>query len=266
MATGGPNEANRVERSLPAAYADPQATFDAFGNLYLTYLGDNTHQQGKATGGGVQTLVDNSRQWVPSIWRGSLVYINPGTAAEEWGTIGDNTATELTIREAWINQPGPNTPYYITSGLGKNLVVVVYSTDGGRNFNLLKIMEAGSGEGFLVDYPAIATGPGRDVGQQSVWVAWRSGRDMILAAGAAVLGLGRIDSFFPTQVVDASGGMGLPRIQVGPSGQVMVSYHTTADPGPDVAWTRIYVNVDDDGLGSGGFRTTVLKSPGQQLS
>jgi hypothetical protein len=59
--TGGPTEISKQERSLPAAYADPQAAFDDYGNLYLTYL-SVIHQFGTATGGGAMTLTDTSRQ------------------------------------------------------------------------------------------------------------------------------------------------------------------------------------------------------------
>jgi hypothetical protein len=77
--TGGPTEASIGERSLPACWTDPQAVFDDFGNLYLTYL-SKTHQFGTATGGAAKTLVDTARQWPIGVWNGKTLVLRPGAA------------------------------------------------------------------------------------------------------------------------------------------------------------------------------------------
>jgi len=64
MATGGPSETNEVERSLPAAASDPQAVFDSFGTLYLTYLAPSILQFGTVShAAGNNELRDVSREW-----------------------------------------------------------------------------------------------------------------------------------------------------------------------------------------------------------
>src|SRR5262249_2605584 len=121
MLTGGPTEASKVERSLPSAYADPQATFDDFGNLYLTYLSDR-HQFGTATGGGRTPPTHAGvgaagRQWVPNMWAGRILTIRPGQAGMvESKFITSNTADTLTVGAVWTNNPAPGDAYVIRSG------------------------------------------------------------------------------------------------------------------------------------------------------
>jgi hypothetical protein len=107
--------------------------------------------------------------------------------------------------------------------------------------------------GSAVDYPTVATGSGRNANEQSVWFGWRAATGDIQVTGAAVTGKGVIGQFIGAESVTGSNGMALPRAQVGPNGQVMVSFHTVGDPNGTQP-TQIYVNVDDDGLGANGFR------------
>jgi hypothetical protein len=64
-----------------------------------------------------------------------------------------------------------------------------------------------------------------------------------------VPGKGAIGGPWVTEAVPNSAGMAFPRLQVGPVGQVIVSFHDV-QPSPP---TTIYVNTDDDGLGPAGF-------------
>jgi hypothetical protein len=276
LATGGPTETNQAERSLPAAYVDPQATFDEYGNLFLTYLSGPIQQFGTATGGGGNTLADTSRNWATNMWAGRFVSaFVPGQNRQD-RIIQGNTADTLTVTQAWTQQPNANTTYVISTAgfdannnlLPGNAVVVVSSTNGGESFSFRAILD--SGAGAAIDYPTIATGPGRNANERSVWVAWRAGNGNVMAAGAPVAGAGQFQAFNASQVVNGSNGMALPRAQVGPNGQVMVSFHTVGTPGPG-ATTTVYVNVDDDGLGNNGFRanatpvanpTIVMNGPG----
>ncbi len=271
MLTGGPNEPGaadvaRANRSLPAAAADPQATFDSFGNLFLTYLSAPLVQIGTATAGGVNTLTDTSRQWATDIWNTFKVTINPGVLGDptlpgkqDTREIRNNDGTQLTLNADWYgtNQPGPNTPYIITvngvdeagSPLAGNAAWLLKSTNGGASFTLVKWL------GVNADYPTVAIGPGLQ-NDKSVWVAWKSNiNGNIVATGAPVTAQGMIGNFIPLQVVNGSADMVHPRAQVGPNGQVMVSFHTF-DTG--IIPTSIYVNVDDDGLAANGFRANAV--------
>lgn len=272
MATGGPTEggADKTQRSLPSAYADPQAAFDDYGNLYLTYL-SSVHQFGTATGGDATSLTDTGRQWIPNMWAGRVLTIRPkGQAgiAEESAIITGNTATQLTVAQVWATSPGPNTAYEIRSGsfgptgfTDGNAAVALLSTDGGQSFQFLRFLDTGVSP--AVDYPAVATGPGRNANEKSVWFAWRGGNNLIDAAGAPVTGKGAANiGTWVNEQVTGSSGMIFPRVQVGPSGQVLVSFHSLValDEFPP---TTIYVNADPDGLGPLGFRgaaTTVAQT------
>jgi hypothetical protein len=260
MATGGPTETNLAERSLPAFDTDPQATFDDFGNLYLTYL-SSIHQFGTATGGGGNILTDTARQWVPNMWVGRYLFIRPGATgqrAQEIAVITGNTGTQITVGQNWNKPPAAGESYKISSGVIPpggglalaNALVIVLSTDAGKNFKFLSLLDAGQIGASPVDYPGVATGPGRNAGEKSVWVAWRGGNNKVMAAGASVTAKGTVASFNTPETVNGSDSMGFPRVQVGPNGQVMVSFHSFV-----VSPTTIYVNVNDSGLG-GGFRDT----------
>lgn len=110
MLTGGPTEAFAADRSLPAGSADPRATFDEYGNLFLTYL-SGWHQFGKATGGGADALTDTSREWARNMWKDKIVIINPGMN-QVARRILSNEANQLKIDGNWP-APAADTPYYI---------------------------------------------------------------------------------------------------------------------------------------------------------
>lgn len=118
--------------------------------------------------------------------------------------------------------------------------VVAMSTNAGRTFSLL-----GEWHGN-VDQPTITSGPG------GAWVTFaRNGQ--IVVSGAADNGPGSVGTFQTPQVVRGSGGGNFGDIAVGPSGQVMVTYQK--DGGRR---SRVFVNVDPDGLGPARFGPPVL--------
>jgi hypothetical protein len=253
MATGGPTEASVQERSLPAAFNDPQAAFDDYGNLYLTYRTDVLQQFGTATAGGAMTLADANRQWKPNMWVGMVLTIRPGQGNAQSAVITGNTATQLTIGQAWNMNPANGDPYKIEAGalagqalMPANSAIVLLSTDDGASFSFLKILDTGPVTANPPDFPSVATGPGRNANEKSVWLAWRGSSGTILATGAPVTGKGAVGAFIATQTVD-SATRASPRVAVGPNGQVMVTYTSVAAVGG--ASVNIYTNVDDNGLG-----------------
>ncbi len=76
--------------------------------------------------------------------------------------------------------------------------------------------------------------------------------------GTGPQNLGVVNSFTPYQVPGSTGG-DYGDIAVGPAGQVLVTYETGVSGGSDLAGPGdIWVNLDADGLGSGGFGGAVL--------
>jgi len=125
-------------------------------------------------------------------------------------------------------------------------VAVALSTDGGETFTLLSIL------GGTTDQPTIVTGPGSAGAPGSVWVTYRElAEPGLVAQGAPVNGLGAVGSFSAPQVAPGTSGDGsFGDIAIGPAGQVLVTYQIpTSGEGP----ATIYVNLDADGLGAGGF-------------
>jgi subtilisin-like proprotein convertase family protein len=122
---------------------------------------------------------------------------------------------------------------------GTRAVRILHSSNGGQTFALLHSIVGSS-----LDQPSIATGAG------SVWVSYRDGAGTISAAGARVTGLGLVQAFAAPQAATSSFGGNFGNIAIGPAGQVLVTYQSPAGgPGP----STIYVNLDADGLGGGGF-------------
>src|ERR1051325_5855777 len=75
------------------------------------------------------------------------------------------------------------------------------------------------------------------------------------AAGAKVTGLGMVGSFSPLEKAPGPSGANFGDIAIGPQGQVMVTYQSPiSGSGP----SKIYVNLDADGLGSQGFGPAIL--------
>src|SRR6266566_6740101 len=118
-----------------------------------------------------------------------------------------------------------------------NQVVIARSGNGGSTFSEVDHF---SGD---IDQPTLTAGEG------SVWVTFERDHH-IFAAGARVSGLGRVGSFSIEEQIAGSNHGNFGDIAIGPGRQVMVAYQTpAADRGP----SKIYVNVDADGLGSGKF-------------
>jgi hypothetical protein len=125
-------------------------------------------------------------------------------------------------------------------------VAVGLSTDGGASFSLLYQTPDSNN-----DQPSVTTGPGLLPSQGSVWITYNTTADTFVARGAAVAGLGVVGSFSAAQTA-GTGDFG--DIAVGPSGQIMVAYQSdTSGVGPDT----IKANLDADGLGAGGFGSTI---------
>jgi hypothetical protein len=125
--------------------------------------------------------------------------------------------------------------------LGGGQVRLIASTDGGATFTTPTVVSTGG----TTDQPSIAVGNG------SVWVDWNQGGSMV-ARGAPVTGLGVWGPFNTQQTIPtAQGSFGGIAVGPGPNGgKVMVVYQSpTSGQGP----ATIYVNVDADGLGAGGF-------------
>jgi BNR/Asp-box repeat len=132
---------------------------------------------------------------------------------------------------------------------------VAVSIDGGRSFRFLQSVELGDKKkirpatktgGPSIDQPTVATG------HHSVWVTVKqfNKRQLLIASGARVHGLGRISRFQEPEQVPGSRFGSFGDIVVGPEGKVMVTYQDpTGDQGP----ATISTNVDPDGLGPTGF-------------
>jgi hypothetical protein len=260
LLTVGPDETSIGERSLPSGFTDPQAAFDDFGNLYLVYP-SSIHQFGTATGGAGNTLTDTARQWAAGMWNGRVVVLRPGAGGlrpQEVQNITGNAANTLTVVGAWRNPPANGDSYEIVSsvtGGPVNGLAVLLSTNGGQSFQFLALLDVGTT--VPIDYPAVATGPGRNANEKSVWLAWRSGNNKIVAAGAPVTAKGAVGPFTAPEPVNGSDGMATPRVAVGPNGQVMVAFCSVAHPGDTMV--SIYTNVDDSGLNAQGLRATATK-------
>jgi hypothetical protein len=126
-----------------------------------------------------------------------------------------------------------------------NAVVVLRSTDAGKNFTLLKEFHGN------IDQPTITTGSGE------VWVSWDS-PDGIAVSGASDTSLGVTGDFSKEQVLPGSSKGAFGDIAIGSAGQVMATYQKPAGKA-----SKIYVNVDADGLGPGGFGKQILVSSTQ---
>lgn len=93
------------------------------------------------------------------------------------------------------------------------------------------------------DQPTVAVGPSDVAGQDAIWVVWNSG-SAIRAIGTRSTGLGAITPFSGTGTVVPTGGQ-FGDIEVGPTGQVMVTDQSSVSSGP----SNIRISVDPDGLG-----------------
>lgn len=93
--------------SLPAFAADPQATFDQFGNLFLTYIGHAVEQTGTAAdNNGADTLRnDTDRKWTANQWTESIVRITNGAGKGQIREILESTTDSVKVSSNWTTIP-----------------------------------------------------------------------------------------------------------------------------------------------------------------
>jgi Ca2+-binding RTX toxin-like protein len=131
-------------------------------------------------------------------------------------------------------------------------VALLLSTDGGKTLSPLKEFSAAG----PLDRTALATGPGDTADSASLWIAYTDVNQGVTAAGARVTGPGAasVGAFSTPALMPGSTAVasGFPDLAVGPRGQVLVSWSTASDTEADGP-SKIYVNLDADGLGSAGF-------------
>jgi hypothetical protein len=200
-------------------------------NRFTARSSDDGGQTWKKAGGGVgKTCCDNAASWDEF---GNLFLVN----------------LNLLSGPPFVDQA----PLYV-------------STNGGKNFRKLLVLNSDP----EVDQPTVKAGAG------AVWATWDEA-GTIVASGAPVSGLGVIGAFTQPEQIPGSGGPGVhpPRklpgtdqpapgseggvgqfgdIAIGPDGQVVVVWQTSADPfDPVDCPCEIDVNTDADGLGPGGF-------------
>jgi hypothetical protein len=133
-------------------------------------------------------------------------------------------------------------------------VAVVLSTDGGKSFSTVALLQSGKS----TDHPILVTGPGPGGSGSSVWVYYdTTSPNQNVVQGASVTGLGVVGPFSPPETVPGAGTGISMGIAVGPSGQVLVSYQ---DPfgqptslGNQTSQSHIFTCLDPDGLGPAGF-------------
>jgi hypothetical protein len=251
--------------SLPAAGADPSAAFDQFGNLFLTYTTPQTGVLQTGTSSGAngaaadKKLNDTSRAWAPGEWTGCILKITAGTGNGQSQRITTNTNTQITVQNNWATVPDATSQYTITSHIPIQAVAVAYSTDSGATFTWMAYLGT---SGIDVDQPRIATGPGGKVAKGSVWVTWRDNDGFLYAAGAPVTGNGQFGKFIAPQKLQGTKDKAYGRIQVGPKGQVVVTYQDDlADQAPPKVG-NIYAATDTSGLGAGpGFDAAITAVP-----
>jgi Ca2+-binding RTX toxin-like protein len=135
---------------------------------------------------------------------------------------------------------------YLALGPPRTIQLLV-STDGGANWTTVAQIDSGAN----LDQPTVTTGPG------AVWVVWRDSNAVgVQARGAAVTGLGagNIGAFNAEQTAPGSAGGNYSDLAVGPGGQALVAYQLpSGGQGPGT----IFVSLDADGLGAGGFGAAV---------
>ncbi len=177
------------------------------------------------------------------------------TLGTDTGPNGDGLPLSFTDPEAAFDQYGNLFLTYIdTTG---NTVEVLLSTDGGQTFRLLTSVTDENNEGG-VDQTKIATGPGLDGADGSVWVSYLDSSQMIATISAAVTGLNQIGTFSSPQEVPGSSGGNYDSIAIGPSGQAVVTWQDNpGGAGP----AQIYDNLDSagPGLGTNGWGPVAQK-------
>ena len=161
-------------------------------------------------------------------------------------------------------------------------IPVALSTDGGRTFDMVKVLrpnpptaraddragrdpdegeedegeKPGGGEkerepsvkGSSVDQPTIVAGQG------SVWLTWNN-NGIMQASGARVSGLGQVGKFSKRQDIPKSRDCSFGDIAIGPEGQVF-EVCTKDKDGTKPTVATIRAAIDPDGLGPQGFTPT----------
>lgn len=84
--------------------------------LAETAMSTVEEDSGTATGGTLTTLEDTSQDWDTDEWKGEAVVIAGGTGSGQERVIKSNTATELTVEEAWNTPPDATSDYFIHAG------------------------------------------------------------------------------------------------------------------------------------------------------
>lgn len=179
----------------------------------------------------VGTSTDGGANWTP----------------RELGTSADGLTPACCDPSAAFDRFGNLFLTYIDRAL--STVVLAMSTDGGATFTILPSYNLGG-----IDQPTIKTA---NVGNESVtWLTFQLG-GQIVATGSRVTGLGQanVSPFSTLQAAPNSTGGNFGDIEVGPNGEVMVTWQSpSGGEGPAV----IAVNTDPDGLGPQGFGQPVI--------
>jgi hypothetical protein len=140
-----------------------------------------------------------------------------------------------------------------------NVVPIALSMDGGLHFKIIaniakppkqSLSASGERRGLFrfVDQPTITAAQGE------VWVVFNGGGP-IVATGAPVTGFGQVGSFITPEVVPGTNNCTYGDVAIGPTGEVM-QVCTLTESGQGGG--KLFVNVDPDGLGPGGFGTRVF--------
>jgi hypothetical protein len=123
-------------------------------------------------------------------------------------------------------------------------VLIIRSSNGGQSFSRLAHFDGD------IDQPTVTAGEGM------VWVTFEQ-EEHVFASGARVSGRGQIGSFSEPEELDGSRNGNFGDIAIGPQGQVMVAYQAPIRGGGP---SKIFVNLDPDGLGPQGFGPARLVS------
>lgn len=98
----------------------------AVGDLFMVCKGSDRFVNGTATAGGASVLDDAGRAWTVNQFIGKILVLTTGTGAGQSRYITANTATRITVGQAWITNPVSGTGYMICTeayyAFYKNLV------------------------------------------------------------------------------------------------------------------------------------------------
>lgn len=101
------------------AYTDVLTQLVAeFGELSLQTRIFTPGVTGTATSGGATYLYDTSKSWTAGAYVGQWLYVSSGTGAGQARRITANTATQLTISDAWGANPAAGSGYTIINETG----------------------------------------------------------------------------------------------------------------------------------------------------